>query len=167
MADVKELIAKLDAFNNWVLKLEKIDEDLFFKPYKEGKWSPAEIISHITYWDKYILEELLPTIRQGAEITSIEFELVNQPAAEYALSGVTMKHLLDCQIKARKELVKALEEKEVEAFFVNFTIDGEEIDSYSGYPNNLYNYMSSFIWHDNHHKDQIEELLAKYDVALS
>ncbi|WP_163581469.1 DinB family protein [Gracilibacillus saliphilus] len=161
MKEIINLIEKFEQFNSWVNELEKIDEDLFFTPINEGKWTPAEIISHITYWDRYILEELMPQMSKDAKLESVAFDVINQPASEYALSGVTKTQLIQEQIEARNHLVEALKEKSEQEFFDTFVLNGEEIDRYSGYPHSLFNYISAFVWHDNHHKEQIETFLNK------
>ncbi|WP_230856202.1 DinB family protein [Virgibacillus dakarensis] len=166
MNNTKELIDELEQFNTWITSLKNMKEDLFFTPIKEGKWSPAEIISHITFWDRYILDETLPQMKTDADITSIAFEPLNKKAAIYALSGVSMNHLLETQIETRKELVSELRKKAEEEFFATFTLNGETIDEYSGYPHTMYNYFASFAWHDKHHKQQIENFLEVNKVQL-
>jgi len=53
-------------------------------------------------------------------------------------------------------LVRKLKNKSEDEFFKKFTMNGEEIDLYSGYSHIIFNYISGFSWHDNHHKAQIE-----------
>lgn len=61
MYTTEELINDCEKFNHFVNSLGKTEETLFFGPIAEGKWSVAEIISHISFWDKYIREEMLPS----------------------------------------------------------------------------------------------------------
>ncbi|MCR2822711.1 DinB family protein [Lederbergia panacisoli] len=159
MYTINELIHDLESFNIWVASLNKIEDRLFFMPIAEGKWSIAEIISHITFWDQYILEEMLPLMKPNADIQSIEFEPLNQKAAKYALSGVSSQDLINRQLEMRTKVVSALKEKTEEDFFAAFTLNGEKTDEYSGEPHSMFNYLASFVWHDNHHKKQIEEFL--------
>ncbi|MBS4218264.1 DinB family protein [Bacillus sp. FJAT-49711] len=166
MYTVKELINDLESFNLWVETLQKIEDHFFFEPIAAGKWSVAEIISHITFWDEYILEEMLPVMKPDADIHSIEFEPLNQKAAKYALSGVSPQSLINRQLEMRKKVVSALKEKTEEEFFSAFTLNGEKIDEYSGYPHSMFNYFASFVWHDNHHKKQIEEFLSEKHVKV-
>ena len=166
MDTTQELIAELEKFNGWVLSIQNMDENLFFEPIKEGKWSPAEIITHITFWDRYILEEILPAMKQDAEIVSAEFETINLKASQYALSGIPLQQIIQNQIMSRNNIVTALKGKTEEDFFARFTLNGEEIDSYSGYPHTMFNYFASFVWHDNHHKKQVENFLSERHVEL-
>jgi len=166
MKNTTELINELGNYHTWIQSLKSINEKLFFTPIKMGKWSPAEIISHITFWDKYILEEILPKMKQGANIVTVEFVVINQPAAKYALSGVSRESLIKEQVESRKNILSALKAKAEEEFFVAFKLNGEEIDEYSGYPHTMFNYFASFVWHDNHHKQQIMEFLSSQHVKL-
>ncbi|MRI67477.1 DinB family protein [Gracilibacillus thailandensis] len=146
MKEIINLIEKFEQFNSWVNALEKVDEDLFFTPINEGKWTPAEIISHITYWDHYILEELMPQMRKDAKLESVVFDAINQPASEYASSGVSKTQLIQEQIEARNHLVEALKEKSELEFFDTFALNGEEIDRYSGYPHSLFNVLQKEVF---------------------
>ncbi|MBK3493840.1 DinB family protein [Viridibacillus sp. YIM B01967] len=148
---------------DWVESLKDYPEKDFFEPTVKGKWSVSEIIAHLAYWDSYVLEEILPRIKQDADIKSIEFQKLNDQASEYALSGVSEVSLIDEFINGRKELVAKLNNKSDAEFFVQFKINGEEIDPYAGSPFSIYSYISSFIWHDHHHKNQIVEFFnSKY-----
>ncbi|MDY0407756.1 DinB family protein [Virgibacillus soli] len=156
-AEIAHLIQEFEQFNRFVQSLEKTEDDYFFKSIKKGKWSPAEIISHITYWNRYILDDLLPKMKQGANVTSVAFDEINIPAAKYALSGVTKMQLIHEQIESRNNLIQVLKEKSDEVFFAEFKLNGEAMDQYSGYPHTMFHYIRVFVWHDNHHRAQIEQ----------
>lgn len=166
MHEIEQLIQNFKEFTSWVNSLEEIDDDLFFDPIKEGKWSPAEIISHITYWDRYMLEDLIPKMKLDANIDSLEFNEINEPASKYAMSGVTKQQIINEQVEGRNVLIQALSEKSKAEFFATFKLNGEEIDKYSGYPHSMFNYISAFVWHDNHHKEQVEEYLNENEYHI-
>ncbi|MFP3490013.1 DinB family protein, partial [Staphylococcus sp. SIMBA_130] len=71
------------------------DSDVLFHPTTEGKWSVAEIIAHLAFWDKYIAEETIPKMKPNARIESVEFQVLNDQASEYALSGVSFNTLIE------------------------------------------------------------------------
>lgn len=152
----KDLINDFDSFRTYVESLREMEDEKFFAPILPGKWSTAEIISHISFWDQYIRTEILPKMKLGAVIESIDFDTLNHKAAAYALSGITKNHILDEAITERSKLINQLKEIDGDAFFDEFMLNGEEIDPYSGYPHTIFNYIAGFTWHDNHHKKQIE-----------
>ncbi|KAB8136824.1 DinB family protein [Gracilibacillus oryzae] len=164
MYTVNDLIVDLKQFNDWVLSLQKMDNDLFFEPVKEGKWSTAEIIVHITFWDNYIMDDILPKMAQDANIESIDFDTLNQKASLHAKSGISQQQIIQEQIQARTNLLKKVTEIPEEDFSVTFQLNGEAIDEYSGHPHSVFNYFCSFVWHDNHHRKQVEAFLEKKEL---
>ncbi|MFD1636974.1 DinB family protein [Evansella tamaricis] len=161
-----DLIKELEGFINWIEDWKLVEDTLLFKPIKEGKWTVAEIISHIMFWDKYLLNVTLPAMKDGADVESTEdYEEINSLASAYALSeGMTGAHLIDELIESRILLVNYLRGKTEEEFIAKFTLNGEEIDRFSGYPHTMFNYVAGFVWHDNHHKKQMKEYLETVDV---
>ncbi|MDQ0217143.1 hypothetical protein ELQ35_08575 [Peribacillus cavernae] len=99
-----DLINDLEHFVLWVESLQTYENEDFFQPISVGKWSISEIISHITFWDKYILQETIPKMKTNAEINSIKFQELNDKASEYALSGSSFKILIEELIKSRRLL---------------------------------------------------------------
>ncbi|WP_019376680.1 DinB family protein [Virgibacillus halodenitrificans] len=164
MCTTNNLINDFEGFNSYVSSLKKIDETLFFEPIADGKWSIAEIISHISFWDRYIHEETLPQMKSNAVIESIDFEPLNGQAEKYALSGVSQLHLLQQKLEERSLLATDLRKKDENEFFEKFILNGEEIDKYSGYPHTIFNYIAGFQWHDNHHRQQIDVFLKDKEV---
>ncbi|WP_164670198.1 DinB family protein [Virgibacillus doumboii] len=166
MYTTEDLINDFESFNLYIGSLKTIEETLFFEPIAEGKWSIAEIISHISFWDRYIREETLPQMKLNAVIKSIDFETLNKQAAQYALSGVSQQLLFQQKLEERTRLISELRKRDEEEFFAKFTLNGEEVDRYSGYPHSIFNYIAGFIWHDNHHKQQINGFLKEKGVEL-
>ncbi|SHH39180.1 hypothetical protein [Virgibacillus chiguensis] len=82
----------------------------------------------MTFWDRYILEEMLPKMKQDATIQSVDFEIINTPASAYARSGVSAKHLIEQKMIMREKLVFAVKQKTEAEFFTNFTLNGEKMD---------------------------------------
>ncbi|WP_245799214.1 DinB family protein [Virgibacillus siamensis] len=157
----EDLIHDFEELIPWMEKPKKHNGQLFFKPIAVGKWTAAEIFAHIIYWDNYMMEVTIPKMTQGAEVESIGFQELNDKASVYALSGISADQLIDELILGRKELIAVLRKKTVEQFFAEYKLNGEKIDIYSGYPHTLFNYISAFVWHDHHHKQQVIDFLDK------
>ena len=80
MGTLKSWIDYLNSINN-------TEDESFFQPYKEGKWSKAAIIAHMMYWDRFFYEDRLPYMLKGetlVEITADQVEEMNKKAEEYA-----------------------------------------------------------------------------------
>ncbi|WP_416150263.1 DinB family protein [Salipaludibacillus sp. HK11] len=120
MYTIQDLINDFDNFKLYVNSLRTMEENLFSEPIAEGKWSTAEIISHISFWDKYIREETLPKMKMNAVIESIDFDTLNKQAEKYALSGVSQQHLLEEQLEERTQLVSELRKKIRKIFWLHF-----------------------------------------------
>ncbi|WP_042222319.1 DinB family protein [Oceanobacillus manasiensis] len=169
MYTTKDLIQDLEQFNEWAATLLNIEEKQFFEPIAEGKWGIAEIITHISYWDTYILTGILPEMKQDTDIQSIEIEKLNQEAEVHARSGLSQEQIIQEQQQARNALLIALKARynEDEAFFdTTFQLNGESLDEHSGYPHSVFNYFSGFVWHDNHHRRQIEGFLKEQKQSV-
>lgn len=163
MSEHKDLIASFETYIPWLVELKKEEDAALYEPIKAGKWTVAEIIAHIMFWDRYIIDEMLPQMYEGVSVkTENNFQVINDPAAAYVkTSGKNGQQLITECIRVREQLVELLNVKGKEDFFAPFTLNGESIDAYTGYPHTLFNYIGGFAWHDNHHKEQIKEFLAK------
>ncbi|MFS0780140.1 DinB family protein [Bacillus sp. 1P06AnD] len=144
----------------WIEGLKTLDDAHFHQPITDGKWSCAQIVAHMMLWDEYVANEILPQMKQDADVRSKPIQEVNDLATDYAISGITRNDLIEEILQSRKKLIAALREKTDNAFFEAFSLDGEKIDEYTGHPHTLYSYICSFIWHDNHHKKQVTSFLS-------
>ena len=74
MKTKEELIEEFESFAQWAENLQSYDPSLLYKPIGPGKWSVSEILSHILFWDRFMIEEFLPQVKPGADIPLVEFE---------------------------------------------------------------------------------------------
>jgi len=135
----------------WVDYLNSINErehDSFFKPYKEGKWSKAAIISHMMFWDRFFYEERLPHMLKGETlvgITAEQVEEMNKKAEEYAHTGISLQEIIDEALKYRQMLLDKLQDEDLSK---TFTIKDRKIS--------LQEYVNGEIEHDEHHLKQLK-----------
>jgi uncharacterized damage-inducible protein DinB len=135
-----------------IVKLKAIDERQFLEPISEGKWSVREIIGHLYYWDKFILEHHVPFMIGGAQLSAFpDHDSHNKEGIEYISVYNTTCSLIDEFVLNRQLLIQKTSELENNA---EFTIGTEErrftIDEY----------LKIFVDHDSHHLKQINEHLA-------
>ncbi|MFD2629253.1 DinB family protein [Oceanobacillus kapialis] len=166
MYTIKDLFQDLKDYREWITTLHNIQEELFFEPIAEEKWTIAEIITHIAYWDHYILHDMMPQMAQDADIHSIDIETLNKKAEAHARSGIGQQQILEEQLQARDAMLTALKEKDEAFFATTFELNGESVDEHSGYPHSVFNYFSGFVWHDNHHRRQIESFLERKGLSV-
>ncbi|MEG9298867.1 DinB family protein [Mangrovibacillus sp. Mu-81] len=150
----EELINHHDYFISWLKELKGVEEDKWYAPMEEGKWSIAANVSHIIKWDKYIFHRVLPNVSEGAVLPSFpEFDVFNQEAAKYAHDGVTQERLLEEGTETRKSILHYIESLDEEQMGQSFEVDDHHYT--------LSEFFDDFIWHDKHHQKQIEESLYK------
>lgn len=161
MKNKESVIQEFEQFLFWVKHLQIEDRHTFLQPISEGKWSIAEILSHMMFWDRYFLHEILPHIETDADLEFISFQKLNDESSIYALSGISMSELIEEVIQYRTQLIMRLREKTEDQFHIPFKLNGQEIDPYSGSRYTLWNYIRDSVQHDRHHQKQIEEFLKK------
>lgn len=133
----------------WLDSLNEIPDEVAATPYQDGKWSPKEILMHMAEWDRYTVEERLPQMKEGAELEDIPFEPFNERAAEKGRNMAFTEIIQHATTERRKihDHLQALDDKE---WTGEFTIGGQ--------PMTILQYFADFVWHDNHHMEQIESV---------
>ncbi|MGV3465076.1 MAG: DinB family protein [Heyndrickxia sp.] len=138
----------LKAWIDYLNSIEEEDRDSFFKPYKEGKWSKAAIISHMMYWDRFFYEERLPHMLKGKDlvgITAEQVEEMNKKAEEYAHSGISLQKIIEEALHYRQMIINELQDKDLTK---TFTIKERKIS--------LHEYVDGEVEHDQHHLKQLK-----------
>ncbi|MCA0993231.1 DinB family protein [Guptibacillus hwajinpoensis] len=161
MTDERSVLNDYASLINWLESTAmEMNETIFFQPIKQGKWSPAEILSHIMMWDNYLLKERIPFIEMEANLPKLDnVEEVNQRSAEYALSGLNKENLVAETVQARRQVVARLQQFEPIQWSNTFYIEK--------YPICLTSYIKGLIEHDDHHKLQVEVFMNEQGFSLS
>ena len=143
----------------WTIRLDGLDDSIWFNPIAEGKASIAEIISHLRNWDRYLIENAVPAARRGDGIVFPEFDPFNSLAYDYAKSGISPKQLLEEFRSTRMELCDWLLELGEDTLGKHVTANGVALCPHTGTPYSLLYILQEFIEHDNHHKTQMDTAL--------
>ena len=141
MTDSKVVIEQFRGFTAWSDTLTELSEAAWFKPIAEGKASPSEIIAHLMRWDRYLITDVIPSVRSGGDIAFPDFDAFNAESYKYAKSGVCKGQLLDELRATREELCDLVLELDDETRGKVLPI------------------VVDFIDHDNHHKGQIDNAI--------
>lgn len=148
----------LEAFTEYEVYLASLNtrietDKAAHEPIAEGKWSVSEIIAHLGAWDRFMREERLPFMTEGAEIAPLpDMDAFNQQAVENVKGGEFPPILAQAQ-KQRALLAKAIEEMEPAAYKAPFTIGGHQTTAAG--------YFEDYLSHDAHHRRQIDAFLGK------
>ncbi|QKS72776.1 DinB family protein [Paenalkalicoccus suaedae] len=132
--------------------LQESNEMVLTKPYQPGKWSTREIVGHMLYWDKYILEELVPQMTEGAQMRDFPNHDTFNAAAIGALSGRSAAYILRTFVGTRRELASALAAVDQDATFKI----GKSTRAFTAEK-----IARIFVKHDEHHLKQIHAAIER------
>lgn len=161
MTDQRSVLNEYASLTDWLQETTmKMSEEIFFKPIKSGKWSPAQISSHIRAWDGYLMQERIPYLSSEASLKGLAFsvEQVNSSAAIHAHSGLSKVELINETVKERQRVVDHLNQLDRKQWTDTFYIDK--------FPLCLTSYIKGLIEHDEHHKLQIEVFMSEQGLSL-
>lgn len=150
----KETIHRYKEFIEWTDTLRDLDDSVWLTPVSDGKATVAEIISHLQNWDHYLINTIIPAIKNGEGMVFPDFDSFNQKAYEYARSGISKNRILDEFKQTRHQLIGILlTQPDISTKHV--TANGVENCPHTGTPYSLLYTIHEFIEHDIHHKNQI------------
>ncbi|XEC93809.1 DinB family protein [Paenibacillus tarimensis] len=130
-----------------ISKLKEMDEHRLIVPIQEGKWSIREIIGHLYYWDKFILEQHAPSMAQRANLTPFpDHDLHNYDAIQNISRFETVVSLIDEFVQTRNKLLETIKHIEND---IRFSIGSGKRQF------TIESYFSIFSKHDIHHLNQI------------
>ncbi|MFS0671794.1 DinB family protein [Ornithinibacillus sp. 179-J 7C1 HS] len=131
-----------------ILNVRDKEESLLTDPISKGKWSIREIIAHLYYWDKFILEKMVPQMAQDAKLPEFpDHDSYNNEAITY-LKDHSVESIIELFVNTRKRLIKSLMRIGDD---VKFTI-GKGKRHFSAE-----SFTKMFVKHDVHHLQQISE----------
>lgn len=159
ISDSKSILENFRTIIPWINRLVELDDPTWFKPIAEGKASIAEIISHLKNWDRYLITNAIPSAQRGDGIVFPDFDPFNSVAYEYAKSGISKNQMLDEFCAIRMELYNLLLEIGEDTLRKHATANGVELCPHTGTPYSVLYIIQEFIEHDNHHKNQIDNVL--------
>jgi hypothetical protein len=140
------------SFQKWLQSLNDLDNQVWFAPIANGKWSTAAIISHLLFWDRYSFNERFPAFQQDAQLERFpNFQEVNNAANEFAHSGVSKEQLIQEILNEREQYFQFIEKFDKEGLDISFSIGDHRLT--------VGEYFEDFIGHDLHHQRQITEFI--------
>ncbi|PSL27135.1 DinB family protein [Planomicrobium soli] len=146
----------LEAYKEYEIYLASLqtaiqDEKVAHTPCTEGKWSVAQIVRHLAEWDRFVREERLPHMKEGASLEGFEdVDEFNRQAVE----GVEEMKFPEILVHAQKEralLRQAIERMDEASWHARFTAGGKETSPAE--------YFGGMLEHDQHHIEEINSFL--------
>jgi GNAT superfamily N-acetyltransferase len=145
----EQLVHTFEQWIGFVQQLGEKGEQAWRQSLAPGKWSVHEVVAHIALWDDYFFEHAIQQIAAEAALTlvHIDFDKFNAAAREWA-QAVTSVELAQHAIRSRERIIGAIR-----------GLSGELYDKLyqdaDGQPFAVAQYLRDFIWHDEHHCQQI------------
>lgn len=144
----------LQQFRQWVAFVQSLEtaDERWNIQLGDGKWSVREVVSHIALWDKYFLEEAIDPIHNSVPLTvkHLDYDAFNENAKQYG-KRTSPSDLSEQAISYRLQIIQRIEG------FSQSVYEGRYVDA-DGHPFVLEQYLKDFLWHDNHHMDQMRSL---------
>ena len=120
-------------------------------PITDGKWSVSEIIAHLGEWDRFMREERVPFMKEGAVIEPFpDVDVFNRKAVENVKMTPFPSILANAQ-KQRALLAKAIKGLDPAVYGASFSVGSDHITTAE--------YFEGLLSHDAHHRGQIDVFL--------
>lgn len=159
MLDSKVILEDFRSIITWANRLVEVEDTIWLRPIEEGKASPAEIMSHLTNWDRHLITSVIPSVQRGDGAEFPDFDPFNALAYDYAKSGISKNDLLAEFCSRREELYDLLLGVGEDILRRHTTANGVALCPYTGTPYSLLYIIKEFTDHDNHHKAQINKVI--------
>ncbi|MFD2831350.1 DinB family protein [Corticicoccus populi] len=144
----KTLTRYLDT-TEYISKLREIPETELNEPIKPDKWSIKQIVFHMYYWDRLILNDCVPAMSESKLPAFPDHDMHNKKGMSH-INDFSTGEVLDIFIDMRQAVCDALLEIDDDT---RFTIgSGKRRFSRDSF-------VKMFIEHDRHHLEQIDEKL--------
>ncbi|UNK17548.1 DinB family protein [Paenibacillus sp. N3/727] len=149
----KEKSKIIDHYSNsieFVESLSCITENQWRSPIDTGKWSIAEIIGHLVFWDEVVHKRIPHLFSEGVLPKVPDVEAMNSQAAAEART-YEKQMLVNKFVAVRKELIGAIDKMPLTDWCKEFNIGQTRL--------NLFDYYNGLVKHDTHHFQQIKRVL--------
>ncbi|MFJ7733226.1 DinB family protein [Lysinibacillus sp. NPDC097231] len=149
--DKHQILSHYDKSIAFVGSLANVTEGQWRTPIELGKWTVAEVIGHLTPWDKFVLNLRIPFLFTEESLPKgPDAEEMNASAARESREQSKEETIAHFK-KYRKLLMDALNQIEDQQWQQPFKIGTSELT--------LHRYFAGLVEHDLHHFSQIQNVL--------
>lgn len=147
----EEILFHLAKSIEFVHTLDGLPEEKWRKEIAKGKWTVAEVVGHLIPWDQFLLNERLPFLFTNENLPPAPHEdELNEKAASHSRTS-SRKEIIDQFISLRQQLQMAIMDIH-DDLWANEIVLGKNRMT-------IYDYLSGFAQHDEHHFKQIENII--------
>lgn len=147
---MSERIDELYSMLHFAEHLQQVEKKKLVIPVKPGMWSIREIIGHLYYWDRYMMEFVLPKAEPDAVLTPMPHPAIYNRAAIASLEGRNATRIIENFIAVRTVFIEELQAMDDDIRFTISRTEGEFSRS---------RMIEMFAAHDLHHEKQMKEFL--------
>ncbi|SFS80331.1 DinB family protein [Marininema halotolerans] len=139
---------QLGEMTYFIRSLATVSTDQWRKPIAEGKWSAIEVVAHLHFWDRYLVEYALPDDFTRETWSELTIENMNRKASIWACSGVSCHEVIKQFLTFREGLLRFLNRMPPEDWGRTLRMGKHTLT--------LAEYIQEAIDHDQHHRSQLE-----------
>jgi hypothetical protein len=160
MSTKQGVINELSRILSVVEIMEGMDCEKWQIPIAEGKFSSAAIVSHLMYWDRFLIQFAIPDVKRSSVIDFPDHDKQNELSAIY--STLISKEMLINEFKEAREKLMSL----VSCLPTDFLQKEITVNGVTHCPKRKVHYtleyiLEEFVLHDNHHVKQLKCFLEK------
>lgn len=147
----EQLLRNFGEWISFVTDLGKYNEWIWDQCIAADKWTVREVVIHILRWDDYFYEEAIAKAGAGLPLTvkHLDYDVFNLRARTFGKTAA-IEDLVRQAVQSRQRIITVLSGWTEEQFTATYQ-DGD------GQPFEAGQYMKDFIWHDQHHINQIKQ----------
>ncbi|MFD2444032.1 DinB family protein [Bacillus sp. CGMCC 1.16607] len=134
--------------------LELTDSKVWQKPIAEGKFSKAAILSHLMYWDYFLIQVAIPDIYRKNEIVFPDHDDKNELASIYA-KLISKEQLLGEFKEVREKLIMFVRYLPTKVLEKEIKVNDATHCPRTKQPYTLEYILEEFVQHDDHHVKQL------------
>jgi hypothetical protein len=138
-----------------VEELDSMDQNIWQQPIAEGKFSRAQIVSHLMYWDQFLINVAIPDIYRKNEIVFPDHDDKNELASIYA--KLVAKQQLISEFKQEREKLITF----IQSLPTDILEKEIKVNDLTHCPRTKQTYtftyiLEEFVQHDDHHVKQLK-----------
>jgi hypothetical protein len=154
MSTKQTVLNELGRILHHVEYLESMDVNSWEQPIAVGKFSKAAIVSHLMYWDQFLIQFAIPDVYRKSVINFPDHDNQNELSSIYAT--LVAKDQLIVEFKEEREkLISFVRNLPTDILEREITVNGVTHCPRTKQHYTLEYILEEFVQHDDHHAKQL------------